>query len=144
MPRRMCLKPGEFPWGKFCRMKDRAKVQEWRVAHWKEGRYHLWYRHCVTERNRVIWARLWRASTALSVSHCAASTGRAGVIPQSLQLHTQITLGDVTSRKSARRCVQVDQCVSAVGVVELPVFFCIRKRKGKVHPGTGHEDPEVE
>jgi hypothetical protein len=79
-----------------------------------------------------------------SVSHCAASTGRAGVIPQSLQLHTQITLADVTSRKSARRRVRVDQCVSAVRVVELPVFLCLRKRKSKFHPGTGHEGPEVE
>ena len=78
------------------------------------------------------------------MSHCAASTGRAEVIPQSLQLHRQITLADVKSRKSARRRMLVDQCVSAVGVVELPVFFCLRKRKGKFHPGTGHKGPEAE
>jgi hypothetical protein len=71
----------------------------------------------------VVWVRLWSASTALSVSHCTASTVRAGVIPQSLQFHTQITLGDVTSRKSARRRVRVDQRVSVIGVVKLPVFF---------------------
>jgi hypothetical protein len=92
----------------------------------------------------VVWVRLWRVSTALSVSHCAASTGRAGVIPQSLQLHTQITLADVTSRRSAGSLVRVDQCVSAVGVVELPVLICLCKRKGKFHPGSGHEGPEVE
>jgi hypothetical protein len=82
----------------------------------------------------VVWIRLWRASTALSVSHCAESTGRAGVIPQSLQLHMHITLADVTIQESARRRVRVDQCLSVIGVVELPVFFCLRKRKGKVHP----------
>ena len=92
----------------------------------------------------MVWVRLRRASTALLVSHCAASTGRAGVIPQRLQLHTQITLANVTSRKSVRRHVRVDQCVSAVGVVELPVLFSLRKGKGKLHPRTGHEGPEVE
>jgi hypothetical protein len=92
----------------------------------------------------VARVRLWRASTALSVSHCAASTGKAGVIPLSLQLHTQITLADATSRKSARSRACVYQCVSAVGVVQLPVFFCLHKRTSKFHPRRGHEGPEVE
>ena len=78
------------------------------------------------------------------MSHSAASTGRAGVIPQSLQLHTQKTLADVASRKIARRRVRVGQCVYIIGAVEMPVLFCLRKRKGKFHPGTGHEVPEVE
>jgi len=56
----------------------------------------------------------------------------------------QKTLADVTSRKIARRRVRLDQRVSIIGVVELPVFFCLLKRKGKFHPETGHEVPEVE
>jgi hypothetical protein len=31
----------------------------------------------------------------------------------------------VTNRESARNCVRVDQCVSAVRAVEVPVFFCL-------------------
>jgi hypothetical protein len=41
----------------------------------------------------------------------------------------QVTLasnGDVTSPDSLRSCVRVDQCVSAVRAVEVPVFVCLR------------------
>jgi hypothetical protein len=46
---RMCLKPGNFPWGRFCRMKDRAKVQELRVAHWNM------YGIASVEQNVIVW-----------------------------------------------------------------------------------------
>jgi len=51
------------------------------------------------------------------------------LIPQSLQLQAQVILvmlAHITSRKSARICVRIDQCVSAVTGVEVPAFFCLR------------------
>jgi len=51
------------------------------------------------------------------------------LIPQSLQLQAQVilrTCADVTSRKSARSRVCVEQCVSAVRDVEVPVLVSLR------------------
>jgi hypothetical protein len=55
--------------------------------------------------------------------------GIAGLFPQRLLLQAQVTLaslGDVTSRESARSHVRVDQRVSAIRAVEGPVLFCLR------------------
>jgi len=52
-----------------------------------------------------------------------------GLIPQNLQLQAQKILqswANGESRENARSRVRVDQCVSAVRAVELPVLVCLR------------------
>ena len=60
----------------------------------------------------------------------ALSVAIARFIPQSLQLQALVTSAslvcDVTSRESARIRVRVDQCVSAVRAVGVPVLVCLR------------------
>ena len=46
-------------------------------------------------------------------------------------------LPDVTSRESARSRVRVDQCVSAVRAVEVPVLVCLRSICCRVTGGRG-------
>jgi hypothetical protein len=54
-------------------------------------------------------------------------SGIAELIPQSSQVQAQLTLAShITSRESARSRVRVDQCVSAVRAVEVPVLVCLR------------------
>jgi hypothetical protein len=51
------------------------------------------------------------------------------LIPQTLKLHAQVALAslvDITSRYSARGHVRVDQCVSAIRAVDVPVLVCLR------------------
>jgi hypothetical protein len=53
-----------------------------------------------------------------------------GLIPRSPQLQVKVMIAslgsDVTSRRSTRGCVRVDQCVSAVRATEVSVFVCLR------------------
>jgi len=51
----------------------------------------------------------------------------AGLIPQSLQLQTKVTLVNLISKvgRVPKPC-GVDRCVSAVRSVEEPVFVCLR------------------
>jgi hypothetical protein len=49
-----------------------------------------------------------------------------GLIPQSLRPQARSMLADLTRLESVRNPVRVDQCVSAVRAVELPVLVCLR------------------
>jgi hypothetical protein len=51
-------------------------------------------------------------------------------IPQSLQLQAQVTSASLGGRHKWGECakpVRVDQCVSAVSAVDVPVFVCLRR-----------------
>jgi hypothetical protein len=53
---------------------------------------------------------------------------KAGLISQSFQLLVQVMSASLgcCHKSCARSCVRVDQCVSVVGAVEVPLFECLR------------------
>ena len=53
--------------------------------------------------------------------------GVAGLIPQELKVQTKVTLSRQGSCNKSRGWAELclDQCVCAVRVVEVPVFFCL-------------------
>ena len=59
--------------------------------------------------------------------HVPSLVGIAGLIPRSLHFQAQVTLAeaDVASQENARSNVRIDQCVTAMGAVGLPVFVCL-------------------
>jgi hypothetical protein len=74
------------------------------------------------------FATLVFRSVLLPLSSCLVEI--AGSISQILQLQAHVTLASLGRcqqvGESARSCVRVDQCVSAVRAVDVPIFVCLR------------------